>query len=130
MTVHDADMHRFGQWWRRGVRAGFGYAQVGSVTKGGGVSMFSKQLRRSVAWGVGLPVMTVMAGLVAWPLALLAPTVLILQIVRIAVLRGGRADDWRYGWLITAVKFAEAQGVIRYCSTAWRRGGNTLIEYK
>ncbi|MEM6500030.1 MAG: glycosyltransferase family A protein, partial [Pseudomonadota bacterium] len=31
MTMHDADMHSFTQWWRRAVRSGHGFAQVGNL---------------------------------------------------------------------------------------------------
>ena len=31
MTSHDANMLTFGQWWRRSVRAGHAFAQVGSI---------------------------------------------------------------------------------------------------
>ena len=31
MTMHDLDMHRFQQYWRRSVRTGFAYAQISSI---------------------------------------------------------------------------------------------------
>ena len=40
MAFHDADMRRFGQWWMRSRRVGFGYA---SVLRCAGANAFTLQ---------------------------------------------------------------------------------------
>ena len=63
MTCHDAGMTRFGQWWRRAVRSGHGFAQVGAVHSG----YFARERRRVWLYGLALPLLAV-AGLVWGPL--------------------------------------------------------------
>lgn len=52
MTLHDADMHSFGQWWRRAVRAGHAYAHINDQHPG----HFLRELRRAVFYAGILPI--------------------------------------------------------------------------
>jgi GT2 family glycosyltransferase len=55
MTRHDAAMMRFGQWWRRNLRAGHAFAE-GSDMHGNQPSRhWVKQARSNWAWGLALP---------------------------------------------------------------------------
>ena len=51
MCFHDADMRRFGQWWRRAIRAGHSYAQVNSIHPGA----YKAERRRAWLWGAIIP---------------------------------------------------------------------------
>jgi len=51
MALHDAAMTRFGQWWRRAVRTGFGCAELGALHPG----MLLRERRSSLFWGLLLP---------------------------------------------------------------------------
>ncbi|WP_375203706.1 glycosyltransferase [Hyphococcus sp.] len=57
MCFHDADIHRFGQWWRRMVRAGHAFAQVGELHPG----YFAAERRRAWLWGLVLPAVSIIA---------------------------------------------------------------------
>ena len=53
MTLHDAAMTRFGQWWRRAMRAGHGFAQVGRMHP----PHFRRERLRVWAYGLVLPLL-------------------------------------------------------------------------
>jgi GT2 family glycosyltransferase len=64
MVQHDADMMRFGQWWRRSLRGGWAYAE-GMAMHGASPSRFRVRENRSIfLWGALLPIVIVAA---AWP---------------------------------------------------------------
>ena len=123
MTMHDAAMYRFGQWWRRSLRGGFGYAQAWRATRMRERPLFARQLQRALAWGLVLPLSVPVLALVAWHLALVPIIVFGLQLTRLAM-RAGLS----FAWLITTAKFAEAAGAVRFFLGGNRR--RTLIEYK
>jgi len=129
MTWHDADMHRFWQWWQRSKRAGYAYAEGvamhGAPPERHGV----RELRRAVGWGLLLPAV-VLVGLVsggAWAAALLL--LYPLQWLRLALTRTS-PQRWLWSLFNTLGKFAEAQGALRYWILRLRRQHGRLIEYK
>jgi GT2 family glycosyltransferase len=131
MTLHDAAIYRFGQWWKRMQRGGYGFAQ-GAAIHGGPPERFGvHELQRALFWGFAVPTGTVIGLIVIGPAALLLLGIYPLQIVRIA-LKGkhsARENWWRAGALVLA-KFAETQGVLRYLMDRLRRERTRLIEYK
>ena len=52
MTLHDAALQRFSQWWKRSVRSGYGCAQLFDVQKGRVASGFTRQLLKNVVWSL------------------------------------------------------------------------------
>lgn len=130
MTLHDAAMTRFRQWWLRSVRAGHAYAEGAALHGAPPECHGVRETRRALAWGVALPAaVALLAPLQPWALLLLAlyPA----QVLRLAARPGG---PWRLraahaGFLVIG-KFAEAQGILRYWRhrLVQRQGG--LIEYK
>lgn len=121
MTLHDAAMTRFGQWWRRSVRAGHAFAE-GAARHG--FDHWGAETRRALIWGAALPLAVVLAALVhpaGWLLALAYPA----QVLRLAR-RGGLA----WGAFTVLGKFAEAQGALGYYGTRLRGRRARLIEYK
>lgn len=54
MTQHDANMMRFSEWWRRAVRSGHGFAQVGALHP----EHFVAERKRVWLFGAFLPVLT------------------------------------------------------------------------
>lgn len=132
MTIHDAAMFRLSQWWMRGVRSGFGYAQVWSATRAGqGTPLYGQQIRRAVIWAGMIPFSAAAASLhdLRWALVLMA--IYGMQVSRIAVRLGASAKaSWSYGFFATLAKFPELQGVCKYLLTAVRGGQKTAILYK
>lgn len=136
MTLHDAAMTRFSQWWKRAVRAGYAYAN-GAHLHGRTPDRHNvKEVRSIIAWAGVLP--AVMLAL-AWPtrgisLALLALAYVLLfwRIRQSRVRRGdGSAIASLYARFCVIGKFAQLLGVWRFTWTEVIRGkSGKLIEYK
>lgn len=131
MTLHDAAMTRFGQWWTRARRAGHAAAE-GMAMHGGRPERHGvAAVRRALAWGLALP-LAILAGAVATPWALLGLLAYPAQVARIALRDGGRGGRfaWVQAFFLTLGKVPETQGIFGYWAgrmTGRRRG---LIEYK
>lgn len=134
MTLHDAAMTRFAQFWKRARRAGHAFAEGAAMHGAPPERHGIAQTRRALIWGLGLPVVLVLAALVLWPL--LGPWALALlaiypaQVARLALREGGTRFDWQRAFLLTVGKFAEARGVLEYHINKRRGRGGRLIEYK
>lgn len=64
MTLHDAQMTRLGQWWKRAVRAGHAYAEGASLHGGEPEHHWVRESRSIWFWGLVLPALAL--GM-AWP---------------------------------------------------------------
>lgn len=124
MTLHDAAMTRFFQWWRRSRRAGHAFAEGAALHGASPDRHWVAETRRALLWGAVLPLAVVLAGLAhpaGWLLALLWPA----QVARLAR-RGG--PEWAFFTVLG--KFAEAQGALGYYLDRLRGRRRGLIEYK
>lgn len=134
MTRHDAAMTRFGQWWKRAVRGGHGFAQGYAMHGRPPERHFARELRRCVTWGGVLPIIVIS---LAWPTRGLSAVLLLgygvsaWRAYRSRRRRGDTPADARlFAAFGVPAKFAEALGALRY---AWRRllkRDPRLIEYK
>lgn len=130
MTLHDADMHRFGQWWTRARRAGHAWAE-GAAMHGAAPERHSVPgLIRALAWGLALPVAILVAALLIHPAALLLALIYPLQILRLARRSDFGRDAWETAIFMTIGKFPETQGALGYALGRLRRRPARLIEYK
>lgn len=121
MTLHDAAMTQFSQWWRRAVRAGHAFAE-GCARHG--FDHWGLETRRALIWGAGLPMAIVLLGLwhpAGWLLALAYPA----QVIRLA-----RRGGWAWGLFSVIGKFAEARGALGFYASRLRGQRRGLIEYK
>lgn len=126
MTIHDAATFRFGQWWKRGVRSGFGYAQAWRVTRGQGQALYNRELGRAFGWGAVLPLISVALAIFAHPLAILLwPGLNLVQIVRWSPRVG-----LRHATLAAVAHFAELAGALRYMWRAARGDAGGTLVYK
>ena len=131
MTLHDAAMYKFSQWWMRGVRSGFGYAQVWSTTRRSAVGLYRLELMRALVWAGVVPVFLLCAATINAPMALAFTGIYGLQVTRIAFHRGiARAQSWQYGLFAVLAKFPELQGALMYSWRAVAGGARTAILYK
>lgn len=124
MTLHDAALLRFGQWWRRMRRAGHAFAEGAALHGAGPDRHWLAETRRAVFWGVVLPVGCVVLTAVT-PFGLLLVTAYPLQVLRLA-----RRGGWEWALFTVIGKFAEAQGVLGYWFDRLRGKRRGLIEYK
>ena len=130
MTLHDADMTRFRQWWRRSMRAGYAFAQVELRHRASRFGIWRPAVKRALLWGAAGPAILAIAAL-AHPAALAGSLIYPAQMCRLAARRkdGARAS-WRYAIFATASKFPEAQGVAAFYADLLRGRTRGLIEYK
>lgn len=134
MTRHDADIHRFGQWWRRALRAGHCYAELSWLHGAAAGRIGPRSLASVLAYAVALPAVALGAAPVSGgaSLALLgAYPLLAWRVARGARARGrGAAESRAYGGFLVLGKFAEAAGVLRFALSLLRGRRTRLIEYK
>jgi glycosyltransferase involved in cell wall biosynthesis len=129
MTVHDADLSRFGQWWMRQTRAGHAVTDAWLRS-----SWSDTKVQHRVAsitfWGAALPAV-VAVSLPAGLALLLAYPLLGLRIYHRMRKQGrSRGDAALYAGSCIEGKFAEFYGGIQCLLNRARRAGPTLIEYK
>jgi GT2 family glycosyltransferase len=130
MTQHDAAITRFAQWWVRAVRGGYAFAEVSRLHWTSPVGIWKRETARIVFWGGVLPI-AIAIGTLVHPAALGGVLVYFVQVCRIAFGRGPTSSQsWTYALFVTAVKFAEFQGILKFWWRQWRRQRVTLIEYK
>lgn len=139
MTIHDADMHHFSQWWKRSVRCGHAYAHSYDLHRnchGKGRAGYSgKSLVSSLFYGLVLPVL-IFSLLIAGQL--LVGLLILLPYGRIVVKAARSKPDpgnsyWQrlvYGCFIALGKLPESQGVIRYFANKALGKTSKIIEYK
>lgn len=135
MTLHDAAMTRFAQFWKRAKRAGHAYAE-GAALHGKGPDRHGvRGTRSALLWGLVLPLVALIGAWWTFGLSVVALVLLYaLQAwrVRSMNIRRGRAPRHATlaGVFTMLAKPAQASGVLLY----WRRRltgqRSTLIEYK
>lgn len=126
MTVHDAAIYRFSQWWRRAVRSGFGCAQVWARTRSRGVSLYRREVLSALGWALGVPLAALVLALAFGPVAgLFLPLVWLVQLVRLGLRFGPRR-----GALLLVGKLAESVGIARFLLARLARRDQAGIHYK
>ncbi|MDO9525366.1 MAG: glycosyltransferase [Gemmobacter sp.] len=124
MTLHDAAMTRFGQWWRRTRRAGHAFAEGAALHGDGPERHWVRETRRAVVWGLVLPLIAATASLVH-PVGAVLWLTYPAQVARLAP---------RMGWTAAAFtvigKLPEALGVMGYHLGKIRGRKAKIIEYK
>jgi glycosyltransferase involved in cell wall biosynthesis len=129
MTIHDAKILYFSQWWTRSVRGGFGYAEVWSTTGELPERVFGAQLRSAIAWTVVLPLFVIAAAATfgePW-LILLLPAAYAAQILRIALRTSPSLHSLQSAGMTFLAKFPEAIGALKYFLG---RKSDRLADYK
>ncbi|QVW25534.1 glycosyltransferase family 2 protein [Pseudomonas hormoni] len=131
MTLHDAAMTRFGQWWRRTLRGGHAFAEGAFLHGAAPEKHWLRESRRAWFWGLGVPLATVIAMLMLGWSGLLLLLVYPLQVVRLAR-RGGRSkrENWLLALFLVLGKFPEMLGQARFLLNRFGTGKTALIEYK
>ena len=134
MTLHDAALTHFGQWWRRAVRAGHAFAEVSSLSKPGPLPLWLRETRSNWFWGLGLPVAALAPAPWVGGLSLLLLLAYPLQVWRIFRAQRRRGEQRRlallYALFCVLGKFAQAAGQLRYHAGRLFSRPSTLIEYR
>jgi hypothetical protein len=134
MTLHDAAMTRFGQWWKRNVRAGHAYAEGRARHGGGPTRHWVREVRSILFWALFVPLAALAA---AWPtrglslLVGLAYPLLAWRIRRHEQARGrSPGDAGLYAWYTVLGKFPQLAGALRYWTGRLSGRRSRIIEYK
>jgi GT2 family glycosyltransferase len=134
MTLHDAAMSRFSQWWTRTVRSGHAYAEGAALHGAPPERHFVREYRRAWFWAAALPALALGGAIptLGASLGLLGGYPISAWRVYRHVRRRGRAprDAAVAGVFTTIGKFPELQGILRYHATRLRGRRSGLIEYK
>lgn len=135
MTLHDAAMTRFGQWWKRSERAGHAFAELAAKHGAAADPHWRRETRSIVAWGIVLPLLILLVAIaVDRRLALACLLIVPAQMARIAWRMHRNGHDRRFalalGVFLVLGKLPQAKGLLRY---RWRQLTGrraSLIEYK
>ena len=133
MATHDADIHRFSQWWRRAVRGGHAIGQRFSLHGHEPIRDCARERRSVLLWGLALPATIVALAPATHGLSLFLAggyAVLGWRIVRYRRGQGDSAADARlYARFVVIGKFAEAWGLLKFHVNRMV-GRFRIIEYK
>jgi glycosyltransferase involved in cell wall biosynthesis len=141
MTLHDAAMTKFSQWWKRTLRSGHAFAEGYAMHGAPPESHNARQTRSIWIWGFVIPVAWLIAtGIVlfvaprwCWipSIALLLYPLLMLKIAR-SKHRAGlpMRESMLYAFFVVLGKFPQWLGAFKYQFSRARGRRSTLIEYK
>jgi GT2 family glycosyltransferase len=129
MTLHDANITHFKQWWKRANRAGFAFALSAKEHGQGNEKFGIRQAMRSMVWS-GLLIAILLVSLFS-PVFLFALFIFPLQIIRMFF---KQQDKSFYGFIscffLMLSKLPEALGVIELLIKTVKKQDYTIIEYK
>lgn len=131
MTLHDADMLRFAQWWSRSKRTGFAFAEGAALHGAPPERHWVRESRSGLLWGLALPLLIAAMSMAATPWALGLMLVYPLQVLRL-YWRARRLVP-RPGWYAASLvlgKVPESLGQLKYFLSRARGQRAALIEYK
>jgi GT2 family glycosyltransferase len=131
MTLHDAAITRFGQWWQRTLRGGHAFAEGAFLHGAAPERHWLRESRRAWLWGLGIPAAIAVVSLLLGWLGLLLLLVYPLQVVRLAR-RGKRSarENWLQAGLLVLGKFPEMLGQGKFLLSRLGARKASLIEYK
>ena len=131
MTLHDAGISKFSQWWWRTMRGGHAFAEGAYLHGASPEKHWVRETISCIAWAAVIPSFAVVATHVWWPWGMAAVLVYPLQVVRLAC-RKNQPNRGRFlrAWLMTIAKFAEFAGVLKFFGTIGTGRRGAIIEYK
>jgi glycosyltransferase involved in cell wall biosynthesis len=128
MTLHDAAIFSFWQWWKRAIRSGHAYAETawvhGSFSKKQGI----RSVISIVAWAILLPLVIMIFLIPTSGLSLVLLGLYLVQWFRIKQFT--KKEGNLYATSILVGKFAESLGIIKFVKTKLLNQKSKIIEYK
>jgi glycosyltransferase involved in cell wall biosynthesis len=130
MTLHDANITQFSQWWKRTKRGGFAYA-LGVAKHGKSKEAYNvKNVMRSLAWSL-ITLTTLVLSIIVTPYFLLMYLLMPLQIARVSLSLKEKSKIPTYSSLFLFVaKFAETAGILDFFVKKSFKKQMKIIEYK
>jgi GT2 family glycosyltransferase len=134
MTLHDAAMTRFSQWWRRSIRSGHAYAQGMAMHGASPERHYVRESTRIWIWALAVPIIIVGAALVTRGWGAILMLVYLLLMAKIAFGRMKRGDgideSIPYAFFTVLMKWAQLIGQIKYFWRHLRGGEIRIVEYR
>lgn len=134
MTLHDAAMHHFGQWWRRTLRSGHAYAEGYTRHRREPGRYWAKEVRSNLVWGGVLPLVCLSLLTAAPPLGMMVAAgypVLAARVYRSVRSRGFAVRDAAlFSVACVLGKLPSCIGQLRYWTKSALGQRSALIEYK
>jgi glycosyltransferase involved in cell wall biosynthesis len=135
MTLHDAALTRFSQWWRRQQRSGFAFAEGAALHGHLPERHWVWELRRAVIWGLVIPLVCAALTIVSLPFGgwgSLMWLIFPIQMLRLFLRGGTRPARQRAIIAMFQVlsRFPEGQGWMQFKLQRLLGTRQKLIEYK
>jgi len=131
MTLHDAAMTKFSQWWTRAKRSGYAYAASFNL-HGKSVENFKrKEVFSIVFWAGFIPVTIIILSLINYYFLSLF-LIYIIQIIKIfiKIKKGKYKIKFIYSIFVVFAKFPQILGIIKFIFNKLLSKKEYLIEYK
>lgn len=129
MTLHDAAIIKFSQWWKRTMRGGYAFAEGAYLHGAAPEYHWVAESKRAWIWGVIIPGLSVAIFFISWKLSLLILLAYPVQIVKLT-LKSNPRGSWQVSFFLVLGKFAELVGQLKFFKKQYLNGEISLIEYK
>ncbi len=131
MTLHDAAITRFSQWWKRTMRAGHAFAEGAYLHGAPPERHWINESRRAWIWGLGIPVVALLIGLINFKWGILCLLIYPIQVIRLAICNAAQGKHpWVMAFFLVLGKFPEMLGQIKFFQRLYSGKQGKLIEYK
>ncbi|MCF7999466.1 MAG: glycosyltransferase [Methylovulum sp.] len=132
MTLHDAAIKYFSQWWKRCKRTGYGIT-AGCLMDGLIRDYWLKQAKSIIIWGCILPLF-IFLGCFYSLFFLIVLAVYPAQAMRIAIFKTHRIRSSYhkgiYGFFVILSKFPQLYGMLHFIVDKYQKRKAVIIEYK
>jgi len=130
MTLHDANISRFSQWWRRNVRSGYAFALGASMHGALPERHWLKEVKRTQLWTIIIPLILAVATFIK-PSFIILVAIYPIQITRLAIKnKANMSRNWLYASYVMLGKFPEMQGQLSFYINRLFNNEDKIIEYK
>ncbi len=135
MTLHDAQITRFNQWWKRSIRSGYGFTEGAWLHARSKEQLWMREIYRIWFWAVLLPLLALAFLLPTKGLSILllfaAYALVAYRVYRLTLLRGFQQKDALfYAWFCVIEKYPQLLGQIKFYIFRLLKQRSTLVEYK
>ncbi len=130
MTLHDANILKFNQWWRRSLRTGYAYAEGAHLHGSTKERHWVRESIRAVVWGILLPIIILILATFITRYAVFLVLIYPLQWLRIVNQHKNLHKKYGLSLLLVLSKFAEGFGLMKYLFIKLFNQRGELIEYK
>ena len=134
MTLHDANMRSFSQWWKRAIRSGHGYAQGYALHGREAEKYCLRDSLRIWFWAFLFPVLTFLSSGTYHSLWLLLFLLYPIHLLRIAINVNRRTSNWKrslvYSLYNIIGKWPQLYGQLVFLIRSVSNTDPTIIEYK